>query len=68
MRRAGSSRTRSVLDHVYIGTEHILLALLTDDSPEVGEVLAELGAHAESVRDAVLVRLSSPAGAEPAEP
>jgi hypothetical protein len=40
----------------------------TEDSPEVGEVLAELGAHAESVRDAVMVRLSSPAGAEPAEP
>src|SRR5262245_11066792 len=27
------------LEHTYIGTEHLLLGLMTDDSPEVGEVL-----------------------------
>ncbi|WNG94279.1 Clp protease N-terminal domain-containing protein [Mycobacterium sp. ITM-2016-00318] len=52
------------LDHTYIGTEHLVLGLLTDDSPEVGDVLAGLGAQPQAVRDAVLVRL----GGDPAEP
>ena len=56
------------LDHVYIGTEHVLLGLLTDDSPEVGEVLAGLGAQPQAVRDAIMARLGSAAGGEPAEP
>ena len=55
------------LDHTYIGTEHIVLGLI-DDSPEVGEVLAGLGAQPQAVRDAVMVRLGSATGAEPAEP
>jgi ATP-dependent Clp protease ATP-binding subunit ClpA len=54
--------------HVYIGTEHVLIGLLTDDSAEIGDVLAGLGAQPEAVRDAVLVRLGSAGGAEPAEP
>ena len=54
--------------HVYIGTEHIVLGLMTDDSPDVSEVLAGLGARPEAVREAVTARLASADGAEPAEP
>ena len=63
-----SLRECLALHHVYIGTEHILLALMSDHSPEVGEVLAGLGAQPQIVRDAVMVRLGSPAGVEPAVP
>lgn len=63
-----SLRESKALDHTYIGTEHLLLGLLTDDSPEVGEMLAELGAQPEAVRDAVMARLGSAAGGEPTEP
>jgi ATP-dependent Clp protease ATP-binding subunit ClpA len=54
--------------HVYISTEHIVLGLMTEDSPEVGDVLGSLGAQPQDVRDAVMARLSSKAGADPAEP
>lgn len=56
------------LDHAYISTEHMMLGLMTDDSPEVGEVLATLGARPEAVRFEIMRRLGSTAGAEPAEP
>jgi ATP-dependent Clp protease ATP-binding subunit ClpA len=56
------------LEQAYISTEHIALGLMTEESPEVGEVLAGLGAQPQAVRDALMVRLGSAAGAEPAEP
>jgi ATP-dependent Clp protease ATP-binding subunit ClpA len=56
------------LHHTYISTEHIVLALITEDSQEVGEVLADLGARPEAVREAVAARLASADRTEPAEP
>ena len=43
-----------LLDHDYIGTEHILLALLADGSSIAGEVLAELGLTRDGVRAEVV--------------
>jgi ATP-dependent Clp protease ATP-binding subunit ClpC len=54
------------LDHSYIGTEHMLLGLIADSSAT--DVLTEAGAQPDAVREAVMKRLSSAAGAEPAEP
>jgi hypothetical protein len=42
------------LDHDYIGTEHILLALLADGSSIAGEVLAGLGLTRDGVRAEVV--------------
>jgi ATP-dependent Clp protease ATP-binding subunit ClpC len=54
------------LDHNYIGTEHMLLGLIADSW--AGDVLTRAGAQPDAVREAVMKRLSSAAGAEPAEP
>ncbi len=43
-----------LLDHDYIGTEHILLALLADGSSIAGEVLAGLGLTPDGVRAQVV--------------
>jgi ATP-dependent Clp protease ATP-binding subunit ClpC len=43
-----------LLDHDYIGTEHILLALLADESSIAGEVLDGLGLTREGVRAEVI--------------
>ena len=43
-----------LLDHDYIGTEHILLALLADGSSIAGEVLAGLGLTRDGVRAEVV--------------
>jgi ATP-dependent Clp protease ATP-binding subunit ClpA len=56
------------LDHSYIGTEHMLLGLIADPESDIGEVLDALGVRTDAVRDAVMVRLGSAAGVEPAEP
>ena len=43
-----------LLDHDYIGTEHILLALLADGSSIAGQVLAGLGLTRDGVRAEVV--------------
>jgi len=63
-----SLRESLALDHTYIGTEHILLGLLGESSSEAAEILAALGVASDVVREAVMARLGSSAGAEPAEP
>lgn len=63
-----SLRESMSLGHTYIGTEHLLLGLLSDDAAEVGEVLAGLDAQPQAMRDAVMRRLGGAAGGEPAEP
>lgn len=59
------------LDHDYVGTEHILLALAGAGGDVAGEVLSALGAGASDVRRGVLsaVRRGDPAraGAAPGE-
>jgi ATP-dependent Clp protease ATP-binding subunit ClpC len=63
-----SLRESLALDHTYIGTEHMLLGLVSGPSSEVGEILTALGVPNDALRETVLARLASPAGAEPAEP
>lgn len=63
-----SLRESLALDHTYIGTEHILLGLVSGSSPDGVEILDALGVQGDTVREAVMTRLSSAAGAEPAEP
>lgn len=42
------------LGHNYLGTEHLLLALVRDPATPAGRVLARLGLAADPVRDATL--------------
>jgi ATP-dependent Clp protease ATP-binding subunit ClpC len=63
-----SLRESLALDHNYIGTEHILLGLLSEPCRETTEMLSALGVASDVVRKAVMARLGSAAGAEPAEP
>ncbi len=52
-----SMQIASELGHTYIGSEHLLLALLGEDSGVAAHYLTEKGANAEAIRDAV-VRIS----------
>jgi ATP-dependent Clp protease ATP-binding subunit ClpC len=54
--------------HNYIGTEHIVLGLISDPSGDTGEVLTALGVRTDAVRKAVMDRLGSPGVVEPTEP
>ncbi|HEX3285130.1 MAG TPA: Clp protease N-terminal domain-containing protein [Mycobacterium sp.] len=63
-----SLRESLALDHTYIGTEHVLLGLVSGSAPDAGEILEALGVRRDTVREAVMTRLGSAAGAEPAEP
>jgi ATP-dependent Clp protease ATP-binding subunit ClpC len=66
------------LNHNYIGTEHVLLGLLREQSGMAAQVLTNLGLKLEEVREEVLRLLGAgagseesegePAGAEPAGP
>jgi ATP-dependent Clp protease ATP-binding subunit ClpC len=58
-----SLRESLALEHNYIGTEHIVFGLA--DGPEM---FSAIGLRADAVRDAIMKRLGSAAGAEPAEP
>ncbi|MFD7159956.1 Clp protease N-terminal domain-containing protein [Kribbella sp. NPDC059898] len=42
------------LDHVYVGTEHLLLGVIAQGSPVASKVLADLGITAPAVRDLVV--------------
>jgi ATP-dependent Clp protease ATP-binding subunit ClpC len=65
-------RTKKVLDysadesaqlgHAYVGTEHLLLGLLREESGNAAKVLANLGLKLDGVRSEVIAILSPPAG------
>ena len=48
------------LGHNYIGTEHILLGLARENSGVAAQILLELGADAEKIRNEVLRMLGGP--------
>src|SRR5690606_34877646 len=51
------------LGHSYIGTEHLLLAILREEGSLAGTVLLDMGLHADGVRTRLLELLSEqPAG------
>jgi ATP-dependent Clp protease ATP-binding subunit ClpC len=59
------------LAHNYIGTEHILLGIVHENEGVAARVLLDLGADAETIRDAVIKMLSGEGirtGRRPAEP
>jgi ATP-dependent Clp protease ATP-binding subunit ClpC len=47
------------LDHDYIGTEHILLGLMSDSDSVAARILRDLGADSETIRDEVTTLLSA---------
>ena len=51
------------LGHNYIGTEHLLLGLLSEGEGVAAQVLVSLGAGLEETREKVLVLLGAPMGA-----
>ena len=61
-----SLREALQLGHNYIGTEHILLGLIREGEGVAAQVLANLGADLEVVRQRVIQLLSGYAGGEPA--
>jgi ATP-dependent Clp protease ATP-binding subunit ClpC len=63
-----SLRESLELGHNYIGTEHLVLGLISDPSGDTGEVLTALGVRPDAVRKAVMDRLGSAGGVEPTEP
>src|SRR6187431_722606 len=56
-----------MLNHNYIGTEHILLGLIHEGEGVDAQVLEKLGAELNRVRQQVLQQLSGSPGQEPAE-
>jgi ATP-dependent Clp protease ATP-binding subunit ClpA len=50
------------LGHNYIGTEHILLALVSEHEGVAARIMLDFGADDENVRNAVIRRLSGPTG------
>src|SRR5947209_8571148 len=56
-----------MLNHNYIGTEHILLGLIREGEGVAAQVLVKLGADLNRVRQQVLQLLSGYQGKEPAE-
>jgi ATP-dependent Clp protease ATP-binding subunit ClpC len=50
------------LGHNYIGTEHILLGLVSEGEGVGARILLDLGADAESVRDEIIRWLAGPTG------
>ena len=61
-----SLRESLALDHNYIGTEHMVLGLIEDSATE--EMFTVAGVPSDGVRDAIMKRLGSATGVEPAEP
>jgi ATP-dependent Clp protease ATP-binding subunit ClpA len=58
-----SLREAKQLDHNYIGTEHILLALIREGEGVAAQVLLKLGGELSRVREQVIRVLSGPAAA-----
>lgn len=54
---ARASQEAQILHHAYVGTEHLLLALLRDDAGQAGRVLRSMGIDVEMARVAVLQEL-----------
>ncbi|HEY4606265.1 MAG TPA: Clp protease N-terminal domain-containing protein, partial [Acidimicrobiia bacterium] len=59
-----SLREALQLGHNYIGTEHILLGLIREGEGVAAQVLQQLGAELQKVRQTVIQLLSGPGGGE----
>jgi ATP-dependent Clp protease ATP-binding subunit ClpC len=55
-----SLREARALGHEYIGTEHVLLGLVRENDGVASGILGELGADAETIRDAVIRAFAGP--------
>jgi ATP-dependent Clp protease ATP-binding subunit ClpA len=54
------------LQHPFVGTEHLLLAMIADETSPIPAALHESGAEPAAVRDAILTRIrTSPASTDP---
>jgi ATP-dependent Clp protease ATP-binding subunit ClpC len=53
----GAAKEANMLQHPYIGTEHILLGILREDSGVAAKLLIEAGAKLENCRQAILSAL-----------
>jgi ATP-dependent Clp protease ATP-binding subunit ClpA len=54
------------LGHPFVGTEHLLLALINDDTGPIAAALRDSGAEPGGIRRAIITRIgSSPASTEP---
>jgi ATP-dependent Clp protease ATP-binding subunit ClpA len=64
-----SLRESHQLGHMYIGTEHLLLALLREGQGVACQVLRRLGTDADTLREQLAERSGQPeAGGDPVEP
>jgi len=63
-----SLREALQLGHNYIGTEHILLGLIREGEGVAAQVLQQLGAELQRVRQTVIQLLSGPGGSEEKQP
>jgi len=63
-----SLREALQLGHNYIGTEHILLGLIREGEGVAAQVLQQLGAELQKVRQTVIQLLSGPGGSEEQSP
>jgi len=63
-----SLREALQLGHNYIGTEHILLGLIREGEGVAAQVLQQLGADLQKVRQTVIQLLSGPGGSEEQHP
>jgi ATP-dependent Clp protease ATP-binding subunit ClpA len=54
-------REAVALGHNYIGTEHVLLGLIREAGGVASEILRELGADSDGIRNAVVAALGGPA-------
>ncbi|MEA1903655.1 MAG: ATP-dependent Clp protease ATP-binding subunit, partial [Actinomycetota bacterium] len=63
-----SLREALQLGHNYIGTEHILLGLIREGEGVAAQVLQQLGAELQKVRQTVIQLLSGPGGSEEKQP
>ena len=63
-----SLREALQLGHNYIGTEHILLGLIREGEGVAAQVLQQLGAELQKVRQTVIQLLSGPGGSEEHQP
>ena len=63
-----SLRESLALNHTYIGSEHSVLGMISDPSEDTASMRSAVGVDVGAAVDAIMARLGSPAGAEPAEP
>ena len=63
-----SLREALQLGHNYIGTEHTLLGLIREGEGVAAQVLQQLGAELQKVRQTVIQLLSGPGGSEEQQP